>query len=315
MKQWMAQIGPAAALLAVYLLFALIAPASFRSADNLELMLRQTAVVGIAAIGMTMIIISGGIDLSVGSMVALASVTVALLLKQEWPPLIAALAGVLVGAVGGLVNGSLIVRLRVVPFIVTLGTLGILRGLAKWTAGELTINPPRTWLRYLLSSLDDSQRWMIVPPGVWITLLLACAAAATLRYTRLGRHLFAVGSNEATARLCGVATGRVKLWVYTLGGAAAGLAGVLQFARLNIGDPTTASGLELDVIAAVVIGGGSLSGGEGTILGSLVGALVMTVIRSGCTQMELPNYVQEIVTGAIIVAAVALDRWRHRRAA
>jgi ribose/xylose/arabinose/galactoside ABC-type transport system permease subunit len=312
MKPWLNQLGPLIALLLVYGLFALVAPASFRTGDNLELMLRQTAVVGAAAIGMTLVILSGGIDLSVGSMVALASVVTALLVKNGVDPLGAALAAVGVGAVCGLVNGALIVALRVVPFIITLGTLSILRGVAKWTADELTINPPRTWLRFLLSSLDESTRWLVLPPGVWITLLLAGAAAAMLRYSRLGRHLTAVGSNEAAARLCGVAVGRVKLWVYTLGGAAAGLAGVFQFARLNIGDPTTAAGLELSVIAAVVIGGGSLAGGEGSIPGALIGALIMTVIASACTHLGLPNYVQEIVAGAVIIAAVALDRWRHR---
>jgi ribose/xylose/arabinose/galactoside ABC-type transport system permease subunit len=122
-----------------------------------------------------------------------------------------------------------------------------------------------------------------------------------------------VGSNEQTARLCGVAVERVKLAVYTICASFAGLAGLMQFSRLTVGDPTVAVGLELDVIAAVVIGGGSLSGGEGSILGSLVGALIMTVIRSGCSQMGLPNWVQEIVTGSIIVLAVALDRLRHRR--
>ena len=139
--------------------------------------------------------------------------------------------------------------------------------------------------------------------------------ALFLRYTRLGRHSFAIGSNEQTARLCGVAVERVKVLVFTLGGVFAGLGGLMQFSRLTKGDPTVAVGLELDVIAAVVIGGGSLSGGEGSILGTIVGALIMTVIASGCTQMGLPNWVQEIITGAIIVAAVAVDRLRHRHIA
>ena len=139
------------------------------------------------------------------------------------------------------------------------------------------------------------------------------AVGGLLGYTRLGRHLFAVGSNEANARLCGVAVERVKLTVYALSGGFAGLAGVLQFSRLTVGDPTVAMGLELDVIASVVIGGGSLAGGEGSVLGSLIGALIMTVIRAGCSQMGLPNWVQEIVTGGIIVLAVAIDRARHHR--
>jgi ribose transport system permease protein len=151
--------------------------------------------------------------------------------------------------------------------------------------------------------------------GVWVMILLAAGTAAVLRYTRLGRHAFAIGSNELTARLCGVPVERVKVFVYALGAAFAGLAGVMQFSRLTVGDPTVAVGLELDVIAAVVIGGGSLSGGEGSVLGTVIGALIMIVIRSGCSHMGLPNWVQEIVTGLIIVAAVALDRLRQRRAA
>jgi ribose/xylose/arabinose/galactoside ABC-type transport system permease subunit len=154
---------------------------------------------------------------------------------------------------------------------------------------------------------------MLLPPGVWVLIILAVVMAALLRYTRLGRHTFAIGSNEQTARLCGVAVERVKVLVFTLCGAFAGLAGLMQFSRLTVGDPTVAVGLELNVIAAVVIGGGSLSGGEGSILGTLVGALLMTTIASGCTQMGLPNWVQEIITGAIIVVAVAVDRLRHRR--
>jgi len=144
-------------------------------------------------------------------------------------------------------------------------------------------------------------------------LVLALLVAGVLRYTKLGRHIVAIGSNEQTARLCGVPVERVKIIVYTLSAGFAGMAGLFQFSRLTVGDPTVAAGAELDVIAAVVIGGGSLSGGEGSILGTIVGALIMTVIRSGCSQMGLPNWVQEIVTGCIIVIAVALDRWRHRR--
>ena len=148
--------------------------------------------------------------------------------------------------------------------------------------------------------------------GVWLTALLAVAVALLLRYTRFGRHLFAVGSNERTARLCGVRVDRVKVAVYALAAAITGLAGVLQFAKLSVGDPTVADGLELNVIAAVIIGGGSLSGGRGTVGGTVLGATIMAVIQIGCSQRGLPNWVQQIVTGGIIVLAVALDRWRQR---
>jgi len=283
----------------------------------MEMIVRQTTIVGVAALGMTMVIISGGIDLSVGSIVALSTVVIAWLLRYAGTdPLTATIGGVAAGACFGLISGLLITRLRVVPFIVTLGMMLVVRGTAKGIGREQTIavDPERlAWLEELLASVPKEQSWMLVPPGVWLLVLLAISMAALLRYTRLGRHTFAIGSNEQTARLCGVPVERVKILVYTLCGAFAGLAGLMQFSRLTKGDPTVAIGLELDVIAAVVIGGGSLGGGEGSILGTLVGALIMTVIATGCTWMELPNWVQEIITGAIIVVAVAVDRLRHRR--
>ncbi len=310
----MKRLGPLLGLTLVYLVFALAGPEAFATTRTLETIARQTAIVGTAALGMTMVIVAGGIDLSVGSIVALSSVVVALILDGgSGGPLTAVAAAAAAGAFCGLVSGTLITRLRVAPFIVTLGMLLLVRGAAKGLGKEQKVDAPLTWLVDLLASLPPDRRWMIVPPGVWLLALLALVTAFVLRYTKLGAHLFAIGSNEETARLCGVAVERVKVVVYTLSGALAGLTGVLQFSRLTVGDPTVAVGLELDVIAAVVIGGGSLSGGEGTVLGTLVGAFIMTVIRTGTAQMGLPNWVQEIVTGVIIIAAVAIDRWRHRR--
>jgi ribose transport system permease protein len=280
----------------------------FLSGRNLETIARQTTIVGMAALGMTLVIILGGIDLSVGSIVALSTVVIAWLLQHgRTGPVTAALGGIAAAAAFGLISGLLITRLRVVPFIVTLGMMLVVRGTAKGIGHEQKIDVDverLRWLDELLASVSAKQGWMLV--------FLAIATAALLRYTRLGRHTFAIGSNEQTARLCGVPVERVKVTVFMLCGAFAGLAGLMQFSRLTVGDPTVAIGLELDVIAAVVIGGGSLGGGEGAILGTLVGALIMTVIASGCTQMGLPNWVQEIITGMIIVAAVALDRLRHR---
>jgi ribose/xylose/arabinose/galactoside ABC-type transport system permease subunit len=306
-------LGPLLGLALVYLFFVAVGPEAFATTRTLETIARQTAIVGTAALGMTMIIIAGGIDLSVGSIVALSSVVVALALNGGSGSLAAIAAAAAAGAFCGLVNGTLITRLRVAPFIVTLGMLLLVRGAAKGLGKEQKVDAPMTWLVDLLSSLPPDRKWMVVPSGVWFLAMLAVLTAFVLRYTKLGAHLFAIGSNEETARLCGVAVERVKVIVYTLSGALAGLTGVLQFSRLTVGDPTVAVGLELDVIAAVVIGGGSLSGGEGTVLGTLVGAFIMTVIRTGTAQMGLPNWVQEIVTGVIIVAAVAIDRWRHRR--
>jgi ribose/xylose/arabinose/galactoside ABC-type transport system permease subunit len=262
---------------------------------------------------MTLVIVSGGIDLSVGSAIALSTVVIALLLERGTPPLLAACGGVVTGGLCGLLIGLFVTRLRLTPFIVTLGMWGALRGVAKGMANEQMIVAPATWLNNLLNTLSEGQRWMLVPPGVWLMILLAVLVSAVLRYTVFGRHVFAVGSNALTARLCGVRVERTTLLVYVFGSALAGLAGVLQFSYLTVGDPTTAAGMELDVIAAVIIGGASLAGGEGTILGSIVGALIMTVVGNGCTKMDFPNWVQEIVTGVIIIIAVALDRLRHRR--
>jgi len=289
----------------------------FMGRRNLETIARQTTIVGMAALGMTLVIISGGIDLSIGSMVALGTVVIAWLLSSVGiGPLPAVCLAVAVCAVFGLLSGLLITRLKVVPFIVTLGMMLVIRGAAKGIGREQKIDVEPAllgWTDDLLASLSKDQSWLLVPVGVWMLIVLAILVAAILRYSRLGRHTFALGSNEQTARLCGVAVDKVKVAIYTLCGAFGGMAGLMQFSRLTVGDPTVAIGLELDVIAAVVIGGGSLAGGEGSILGSLVGALILTVIASGCSQMGLPNWVQEIITGGIIIAAVALDRWRHRR--
>lgn len=301
------------ALAAVFALFSFLRPESFPTPRNVETIARQTAIVGMAGLGMTIIIIAGGIDLSVGSIVALVTVAIAALLKMETHYILAAIGGVLVGAACGLINGLFVTGLRVVPFIVTLGSLLLYRGVAKGVADEQKIDAPLTPLENLLASLPQDQKWMLLPPGVWLLVLCAFVVALLLLRTIMGRRTFAIGSNEAAARLCGVPVARVKLMVYTLGGLFAGLAGLLQFSRLTVGDPTVAVGLELEVIAAVVIGGASLSGGQGSVIGTIVGALIMSTIRSGCTQMGWHNWVQEIVTGGIIVAAVTLDRFRRTR--
>ena len=312
--RWLTLLGPLMGLVFVYGLFALIGPASFSTSANLVTMARQTVIVGTAALGMTVIIISAGIDLSVGSMIALTTVVVAALLRDGAPPAVAALAGIGAATLCGLANGVLVASLRVGPFIVTLGMLLVLRGLARGAAGNAKIDAPPGWLAELMAVLPPERAWMVLPPGVWVMLGLAAGVAGVLRYTRLGRHAYAVGSNEQTARLCGVPVARVKVSVYALGGLLTGVAGLMQYSRLSVGDPTVATGLELDVIAAVVIGGGSLAGGEGSVLGTLAGAMIMTVIRAGCDQMDVEDWVQQIITGAIIICAVTLDRLRSRRA-
>jgi ribose transport system permease protein len=307
-------LGPLAALVLVFALFSALRPESFASSENLATMLRQTVVVAICSVGMTLVIVLGGIDLSVGSVVALATVAIASLLKAGLGPVPSALGGIASAALVGLGNGLVITRLRIIPFIVTLGAMAIVRGAATGAAHEQKVDVDARGLEALLSALPEGKRWMIFPPGVWIAILVAAAVAWLLRYTRLGRHVFAIGSNEQTARLCGVNVNGVKLVVYALAATLAGIAGVMEFSTLTVGDPTDSVGLELEVIAAVVIGGGSLSGGEGSIPGALTGAFLMTVIKTGATHVGLPNWVEQIVTGAIIVAAVALDRKRTKRA-
>ncbi len=362
MQAWLSRAGPLVALAVVWGLFALLAGQNFSSWDNQRLMLLQTAVVGAAAIGATLIIISGGIDLSVGSTIALGSMAVAWVLRAGGNPWLAIGAGFATALLCGAVIGALVIgqairvfaliaaglcaywtwnrlgplpasglaivagavllfvarfvdprRVELSPFIVTLGMWGALRGLAKGIGDNQPIYTDKNWL-YTLMQTGDAGVTSILPSGVWLMLALALLAALALRYTRFGRHVFAIGSNELTARLCGVRVERTKLLIYILAIGCAGLSGVLQFAFLTMGDPTTAGGYELKVIAAVVIGGASLSGGEGTILGTLVGALLMTVVDNGCTKLGLDNWVQEIVTGAIIVTAVLVDRLRHGRA-
>jgi ribose/xylose/arabinose/galactoside ABC-type transport system permease subunit len=311
MRRWRdrPRIGLYAALVVTWVVFAVLTPDTFVRWSIVVAMVRQTAVVALCSIGMTLVIISGGIDLSVGSAVAFTTVVVAALLKSGLGPVLAAGAGIGASALAGAASGLLVARARLVPFIVTLGAMSILRGAAKGLANEQKIDCDPRGIDALLA---PSSRWPLVPSGVWMVLAVGVLAALVLRYTRFGRHIYAVGSNEATALVCGVNVPRVKIAVYAAAGALAGLAGLLEFATLTVGDPTDSIGLELEVIAAVVIGGASLSGGEGTVLGSLLGALLMEVIRMGFTHVGVHNWVQEMATGAIILAAALLDRM-HRR--
>ncbi len=321
MNKVLARFGPFFGLLFVIILFTILCPPQFNSFDNVKTILTQSVIVGIAAFGMTMIIISGGIDLSVGSQIALGTVVIATIMNLQggaeatsvggMVPFVAALGAIAACALCGLIIGSFISRFNIVPFIVTLGMMQIARGVAKWIGKEQTISTPPNWLQDLML-LDPEPSWLIFAPGVWITLLLFGLLAVLLKYTVFGRHIFAIGSNELTARLCGIKVNLNKAMIYTVSSVFTGIASVMQYSNLTVGDPTAANGMELDIIAAVVIGGGSLSGGEGSALGSIIGALIMAVLRNGCNMLGLPNYVQEIIIGIIIVGAVLVDRLKHR---
>lgn len=311
-KQFLNSFGPLLGLLLVIGLFSLSAELrpTFFTGGNAKLIFTQTVIVATGALGMTLIIVSGGIDLSAGSLVALSSVVAATLLLQDWSPASTLILTVLAGGCIGAVNGTIIAGFRMVPFIVTLGMMGIARGSAKWLAGNKTVNPEENALNGIMEPIAPQNLWPL-PIGVWITIALAIVMIFVMKYSVFGRYVFAIGSNEDTARLCGIRVRTNKIMIYTLAGLFFGLAGVMQYSRLTQGDPTVAIGLELEIIAAVVIGGASLSGGSGSITGTMLGALIMGVLKSGSSQMNWPTYMQEIIIGIVIILAVGLDKWRQ----
>lgn len=313
------RFAPALSLILAAALFWAIAPDRPLSVMDARTILLQTVIVATVALGMTIIMVSGGIDLSVGSAVALCGVVAAKVMKPEWgsgaemgQAALAVAAAVMTGALCGLYNGLLVTALRLPPFIVTLGTLGFFRGVAKWVSGSSPVYARPGGLEAWVA-LIPRPAWLIVAPAVWIMLALAGLATLFLHRTVPGRWAVATGSSEEAARRAGLPINRIKIMVYTLGGLLVGLAGVLQFARLGgSGDPTVQVGLELKAVAAVVIGGASLSGGHASVAGTLCGALLMALLDNRCTALGWPNFVQEMVVGHIIILAVAVDRWRAR---
>ena len=314
-------LGPFLALLGIVAFFAIADNLQedgghFLSLRNAQNVVVQFATVAVAALGMTLIIISGGLDLSVGTGMALCAIVLAWFLQNDYAPWLAASAGILTGCLIGFLNGLLVTSLRVVPFIVTLGTMTIFLGLAKLIGQNRTIRPTPEqvpdWMKQLLNPRVENS-WMLFPPGVWVLLLLAVGAVVLLHYTVLGSYLKAVGGNEQAARFSGIPISATRLAVYTIAGFTVGVAGLLMFTRLSSANPTSGTGKELLVIASVIIGGASLSGGRGSIVGTLIGALIMQVISNGCTALRLQDPIQEIVIGTVIVTAVAVDQLRQRR--
>jgi ribose transport system permease protein len=290
----------------------------FLTGANFKIIFTQSVIVAIGALGMTIIIVAGGIDLSVGSVVALTSVAGAVMLLKGHSALVAAGTTVAVGALIGAANGIVIGGFRMMPFIVTLGMMGIARGTAKWLSGSATVNPRESGSQHTIDQIENlmasrsPNHLFPLPLGVWITIGLALLTTLLMRQTVFGRYTFAIGANEAAARLSGIRVGFYKAVIYTVAGVFVGISGLMQFARLTQGDPTGALSLELDIIAAVVIGGASLSGGSGSILGSMIGALIMAVLRNGSNQMEWPTYMQEIIIGLVIIIAVGADQLRQK---
>jgi ribose transport system permease protein len=329
---WLTVLGPYLGLVLIVALFSALTWYKYKldlflSLDNLRLITLHAAVIATVALGMTVIMISGGIDLSVGYAVSLVTVVTVLVYRQAAAcpleliqgsaSLWAIGAGLASGGLVGLGNGLVITRLHVMPFVATLGMMGVARGLGQYLAGGTrvafpdSVHPP-AWVPYL-SRIEPEPTWLIVSPSVWSVLALAVLVAVFLRYTVLGRHCYAIGSNEATARLCGIRVGRTKIILYSLAGLATGWAGIIQTARSGAGSHDVTAGLELEVIAAVVIGGGSLTGGQGTVTGTLIGALILAVLQNGCSLMRLSNEVRFVVIGVIVIAVAALNQWRERR--
>lgn len=292
------------------LLFVGLAVASpyFLTQTNLASVVRQTAVINIMALGMTLIIIAGGIDLSVGSILALGGLLGTMAMEKGAPILAGIFIGIAAGAFCGFANGTMTTRLKINPFIVTLGTLGIVRGVTLIISNGLPVHqiPPA------FSFLGEGNL-LGVPFVLW--LLIACAAAihVALEHTRMGRYAFAIGSNPDAAYYAGIPVNFHTTAVYTIAGMLTGLAGMIEASRLMTGQPTAGQGYELQAIAAVVIGGGSLRGGEGSVAGTLVGAFIMGLLANGSDLLGISPYLQQAIIGAVIILAVAIDELRKRR--
>ncbi len=313
--------------IAMFIVMALLTDA-FLSPRNLLNIVRQISVVGLIAIGVTMVIITTGIDLSSGSVLALSAVVVASLAQQpdwhdakfpglELPLIVPILAALLVGALCGWVNGALIAGFCIPPFIATLGMMTIARGFAL-----IYSNRPVSGLTDTFNYIGQGEIFQVMPVAgqpdmgipipILILLAVAIAAHIMLNNTRFGRHIYAVGGNEQAARISGLNVGRIKIGVYTIAGLLAGLAGLVLTSRIGSGQAGLGVGYELDAIAAAVIGGVSLSGGIGTIWGTMVGALIIGVLNNGLDLLNVSAYWQTIVKGSIIVAAVIIDERKNR---
>ncbi len=285
-------------------LFALLAVTSpyFLTAVNLSSVVRQTAVINTMALGMTLVIVAGGIDLSVGSILAFSGLMGCMVMEAGAPIPVGVAVGLVAGLFWGVVNGLATVLLKINPFIVTLGTLGIVRGLTLQVSNGLPVHRiPQTF------SFLGGGNWLGVPVVLWILVVCALATHVMLEHTRLGRYAFAIGSNPEAAFFTGIPVTFHTTAVYGISGLLCGLAGMIEASRLMTGQPTAGQGYELRVIAAVVIGGGSLRGGEGSVIGTLLGAFFMGLLANGADLHGISPYWQEVIIGAVIIVAVSVD--------
>ena len=300
---------PFLSLIVLFIALSIASP-YFLTANNLASVARQTAVFNTMALGMTIVIVSGGIDLSVGSILGLSGLVGTMALEAGYPIFIGVLVGIAVGTACGFLNGLMITQLRINAFIVTLGTLGIYRGLALIISNGLPVHRIPPGFAFL-----GEGNLLGIPFVVWLLVICAVVTHFVLENTRLGRYAFAIGSNQMAAVYAGIPVAFHTVAVYAIGGALTGLAGMIEASRLMTGQPTAGLGYELQAIAAVVIGGGSLNGGEGSVVGTLIGAFIMGLLSNGADLLNISNYWQQVIIGSVIILAVTLDEFRKRRAA
>jgi len=310
MRDLLKKFLPFATLIALFVGLAIASP-YFLTVGNLSAVIRQTTVITIMAIGMTVVMVAGGIDLSVGSMVGLTGVCGTMLIAAHYPTWIALLGAILAGAVCGLANGAGVVGLKIPPFIATLGTMGIFRGLVLLITGGI----PVADLTHNFGVLANGNVLGVIPVPLIFLIAVGILIYLVLKFTKLGRYSYAIGSNIEAARCSGIRIGLYTILIYALNGALTGLSGMIESARLVTGQPTAGDGYELRVIAAVVIGGGSLNGGQGTVVGTVIGALIMGLLSNGCNLLGISPFLQQIIIGAVIVLAVSFDELQRRRMA
>ena len=301
------QLLPFATLVALFIALTIATP-HFLTVVNLSSVARQTAVINIMALGMTLVIITGGIDLSVGSILGISGLFGCMAIQKGYPIPAAIFIGIGTGLLCGLLNGAMVTQLRINPFIVTLGTLEAYRGLALVVSKGLPVHG----LPDAFSYLGDGNL-LGIPFSLWVLAVCAVFMHFLLENTKLGRYAFAIGSNSAAAYYAGVPIKFHLTAVYAIAGMLTGLAGMIEASRLMTGQPTAGQGYELQAIAAVVIGGGSLQGGEGSVVGTLIGAFVMGLLSNGSDLLGINPYWQQVVIGAVIIVAVGLDELRKRR--
>lgn len=298
------KLGPFIALLVIAVGLSIVSH-NFLTVDNLLNVMRQASINALIAFGMTLVILLGGIDLSAGSVLALSSVIIASLLTSGMPAGLATLAGLVAGGLMGLVNGLVISKGKVAPFIATLGSMTVLRGLALVLSNG---SPLSSFNSDFFSLLGGGYVARLVPIPVVLMLVMFAIFWLLLRKTVFGRHIYATGGNAESAKLSGVKVDRIQLYVYTISGVMAALAGVVLTSRLNSAQPTAGTGYELDAIAAVVLGGTSLTGGRGWIFGTLVGALLIGVLNNGLNLLDVSSFYQQVIKGGVILLAVLIDR-------